>query len=240
MATVKQMILSYKQKLDKTDSSAYPDMLEAEIKYWLDEGANRFVKQRYERTNIKRKGFEESQKRTDDLRIAVKTQNVITTPLNPNPSNIFALSLPEDYRYLIKIKLNVTFNDCNDSEVVKTITRLKQVEQDDIHALLEDPFNRPSIDRPLFIIEGNDIIVYSNGLFEVVSADITYINLFYRLQPGAVNFDGSTDHYVNADVYDALADDTHDEIVDIAVKMTLENIESQRYQTNTVEIREQE
>ena len=240
MATVQQMILSYKMKLDKTDSSAYPDMLSPEIKYWLDEGSNRFVKQRYEKTNTKRKGFEGSQKRTDDLRLAVKTQNVIVNPLNPNPSNIFALTLPSDYRYLVKLKLNVTYLDCNGVEVSESITKLKQVEQDDIHALLEDPFNRPSIDRPLFIMEGDEIIVYSQGLFTVVSADMTYINLFYRLQPGAVNFDGSVDHYANTDVYDALADDTHNEIVDIAVKLTLENIESQRYQTNTAEIREQE
>jgi len=240
MATVQQLILSYKLKLDKTDSSAYPDMLEPEIKYWLDEAANRFVKQRYERTNTKRKGFEESQKRIDDLRLAVKTENVIAALSNPNPNNIFSLSLPEDYRYLVKIKLNVTYNDCNLEEITDIITKLKQVEQDDIHVLLEDPFNRPDLSRPLFIMEGNEIIVYTDGTFTVNSADITYINLFYRLQPGAVNFDGTTDHYSNGDVYDALADDTHDEIVDIAVKLTLENIESQRYQTNAVEIREQE
>jgi hypothetical protein len=64
--------------------------------------------------------------------------------------------------------------------------------------------------------------------------------LFYRLQPGAVNYDSSVDHYINTDVYDALANDTHDEVVDIAVKLTLENIESQRYQTNSAEITEQE
>jgi hypothetical protein len=238
MATVQQMILSYKLKLDKTDASAYPDILEPEIKYWLDEAANRFVKQRYERTNIKRKGFEESQKRTDDLRLAVKTVNVIAASPNPNPDSIFTLDLPNDYRYLVKIKLNVTY-DCNGVEKSEAVTP-KQVEQDDIHVLLEDPFNKPTENKPLFIMEGNQIIVYTGNTATVVSADITYINLFYRLQPNTINFDGSTDHYINTDVYDALADDTHDEVVDIAVKLTLENIESQRYQSNSLEITQQE
>jgi hypothetical protein len=238
MATVQQMILSYKLKLDKIDSSAYPDIQEPEIKYWLDEAANRFVKQRYERTNIKRKGFEESQKRTDDLRVAVRTLNVIAATPVPNINDAFSLTLPNDYRYLVKIKLNVTY-PCNGETVTATVSP-KQIEQDDIHVLLKDPFNRPIEEKPLFIMEGNEIIIYTGGLSTIVSGDMTYINLFYRLQPGAINFDGTTDHYVNTDVYDALADDTHDEIVDIAVKLTLENIESQRYQTNSAEITTQE
>ena len=238
MATVQQLILSYKLKLDKIDSSAYPDIQEPEIKFWLDEAANRFVKQRYERTNFKRKGFEETQKRTDDLRVAVKSLNVITTTPVTNVSDAFTLTLPNDYRYLVKIKLNVTY-PCNGTTITKTVTP-KQIEQDDIHVLLEDPFNKPTEEKPLFIMEGNNIIIYTGGLSTIVTADITYIKLFWRLQPSAVNFDGSVDHYINTDVYDALADDTHDEITNIAVKLTLENIESQRYQTNSAEIANQE
>jgi hypothetical protein len=238
MATVQQMILSYKLKLDKIDSSAYPDIQEPEIKYWLDEAANRFVKQRYERTNRKRKGFEESQKRTDDLRTTVKRLNVIAVTPVTDINDAFSLTLPNDYRYLVKIKLNVTY-PCNGSTISDVVIP-KQVEQDDIHVLLKDPFNRPTEEKPLFVMEGNQIIIYTGGLSTIVSGDITYINLFYRLQPGAVNYDSSVDHYINTDVYDALADDTHDEVVDIAVKLTLENIESQRYQTNSAEITEQE
>ena len=47
--TVSQLILSFKLKLDKIDSQAYPDILDQEIRFWLDEGADRFLKQRYER-----------------------------------------------------------------------------------------------------------------------------------------------------------------------------------------------
>lgn len=238
MSVVSQLVLSYKLKLDKVDSSAYPDIQEPEIKYWLDEGADRFTKQRYERNNTKRKGFEESQKRTDDLRVAVKTETVIANAPNPNPSSIFTLQLPDDYRYLVKIRLTVQY-DCNGQELTEVVTP-KQVEQDDIHTLLQDPFNRPSVERPLFIMEGNEIIVYTGGVSTVVNADITYINLFYKLQPGRLNWDGSTDHYANTDEYDALAPDTHSEIVDIAVKLTLENIESQRYQSNSIETTQQE
>ena len=132
MSTVGQLKLSYKLKLDKIDSSAYPDIQDSEIAYWLDEAADRFVKQRYERNNIKRKGFEESQKRTDDLRVAVKTENIAAIP---GSGNTFLISLPDDYRYLVKIRLNITY-DCNGVETADTVTP-KQVEQDDIHVLLE-------------------------------------------------------------------------------------------------------
>ena len=60
MSTVGQLKLSYKLKLDKIDSSAYPDIQDSEIAYWLDEAADRFVKQRYERNNIKKYTHHES------------------------------------------------------------------------------------------------------------------------------------------------------------------------------------
>ena len=74
----------------------------------------------------------ESQKRTDDLRVAVKTENIAAIP---GSGNTFLISLPDDYRYLVKIRLNITY-DCNGVETADTVTP-KQVEQDDIHVLLE-------------------------------------------------------------------------------------------------------
>jgi hypothetical protein len=230
---VNQLILSFKLKLDKIDSQAYPDILEEEIRFWLDEAADRFVKQRYERNNLKRKGFEETQKRTDDLRLAVRTQTLGAIASTDYPGFAYSVTLPDDYRYLLKVQAEVRYLDCNDLTDTEFTTPY-QVQQDDIHVLLEDPFNRPVEGRPLFTIEGNNIVFFTDGLFEVINARITYIRLFEKLQPGLPNT--STPYQTGTTEYVELAEDTHEEIVDIAVKMALENIESQRYQTNINEI----
>jgi hypothetical protein len=229
---VNQLILSFKLKLDKIDSSAYPDILNEEIRFWLDEAADRFVKQRYERNNLKRKGFEETQKRTDDLRAAVRTETIAANVSTDYPGFAYNVELPDRYRYLLKVQTEIRYVDCNDLSETEWSTPY-QVQQDDIHVLLEDPFNKPIEGRPLYILEGNNIVFFTDGVFEVLNARVTYIRLFDKLQPGLAT---SATYSNGATEYTELAEDTHEEIVDIAVKMALENIESQRYQTNINEI----
>lgn len=237
--TVSQLILSFKLKLDKIDSQAYPDITDPEIRFWLDEGADRFLKQRYERNNVKRKGFEESQKRIDDIRLAVKTAIVSATASSDYTGFAFNVVLPVDYRYLLKTQVNVSDLDCN--VVTKTNwTTPKQVQQDDIHVLLDDPFNEPIYSEPLFTVEGDHLVFFTDGVFTVNSARITYIKLFKKLQPGLPDTLATYVSNPTTTEYAELASDTHKEIVDIAVKLVLENIESQRYQSNMAEIREQE
>ena len=235
MATVGQNILSFKLKLDKIDSQAYPDINPQEIRYWLDEAADRFVKQRYGRNNIKLKGFEESQKRIDDLRQAVVTEDVAAAVF-PIYTNAYSSVIPACYRYLLKLMVQVEYVDCN-GDTVTTWSTPKQVQQDDVNALLEDPFNKPTVERPLVTFERDNLLVYTDGVFTILQTKMTYLRLFRKLQLGVVNCDGSSDVYQDTTLeYTELAPDVHEEIVDIAVKMALENIESQRYQTNSNEI----
>jgi hypothetical protein len=234
---IDQLILSFKLKLDKIDSQAYPDILDEEIRFWLDEAADRFVKQRYERNNIKRKGFEETQKRTDDLRATVRTETIASVPSVIYPTDVaYEVPLPtagaDRYRYLLKLQVTVRANDCND-ESQDTWETPHQVQQDDVNALIADPFNTPIPSRPLFTIEGDNLVFFTDGSFQVINARITYIRLFDKLQPGLPT---SATYALGTTEYAELSEDTHEEVVDIAVKMALENVEAQRYQTNMAEI----
>ena len=233
MSTVAQLLLSLEQKLDKTDSQAYADILDDEKRYWLDQAADRFVKQRYTGNNYQRKAFEQNQKRVDDLRTTVRTE-VIAAVANTVYRNAESIPLPNIYRYLLKVEVEVRYNDCNGVEVDEWKTP-KQIEHDDIYAIQDDPFNKPTIENPKFIVEEGNLVTFA-GDGEVINARVTYIKLFNKLQSGLVNADGSVDVYIlPATNYSELAVDVHEEVVDIAVKMILENIESQRYQTNSVE-----
>ena len=61
------MHIEFKLGLDKTDSLNYPNFEPEEIDLWLNRAQDRFVKTRYVHNN-KTETFEETQKRTDDLR----------------------------------------------------------------------------------------------------------------------------------------------------------------------------
>jgi hypothetical protein len=238
MSTVKQLLLSLEQKLDKTDSQAYADILDEEKRYWLDQAADRFVKQRYTGNNFQRKSFEQNQKRADDLRAAIRTQ-VQSAVVSNLYRDAYQVTFPIDYRYLLKVEVELEYEDCN-GETVTEWFNPKQIEHDDIYAIQNDPFNKPKETSPKFIIEDNFLVVFADTSV-VLNARVTYIKLLKKLQPGLENYDGTINVYSNpATDYTELAVDTHEEVVDIAVKMILENIESQRYQTNSVEITQTE
>lgn len=65
----------------------------SDIEYWLTAGLIKFIKTRYSGINFKQTGFEQDQKRTDDLRSLVtrKSYQFTTYPEE------YTVTLPEDY-----------------------------------------------------------------------------------------------------------------------------------------------
>jgi hypothetical protein len=238
MSTVAQLLLSLEQKLDKTDSQGYADILDDEKRYWIDQAADRFVKHRYTGNNIQRKAFEQNQKRVDDLRVAITT-DVIVGAINADYRSAYSIPLPVYYRYLLKVEVEIQYNDCN-GVLISDWKTPKQIEHDDIYAIQDDPFNKPTVENPKFIVEGGALVVFANDGV-VLNARVTYIKLLNKLQSGLVNPNGSVNIYATLTTpYIELAVDTHEEVVDLAVKMILENIESPRYQSNSAEIAQTE
>lgn len=103
----------------------------------------------------------------------------------------------------------------------------KFVQQDDIHAILYDPFNTTKHKYPKYTIQENFIDIYSNTSFIPIFVELTYIRRPKKLD------------YING-VGCELPEHTHQEIVEMAVKSILETIESPRYQTQSMENMESE
>ena len=61
------MHTALKLGLDKSEDLSYPHFEAEELDFWLNESVDRFIKTRYSGSNVKGTGFEEAQKRTDDL-----------------------------------------------------------------------------------------------------------------------------------------------------------------------------
>jgi hypothetical protein len=100
--------------------------------------------------------------------------------------------------------------------------------------LLRDPFWKPISEEPLFYLQGNDVIYEQVVGFTIISTTLNYIKKPIQIRLG-------TEYVtIDTDVTSELDEATHSEILDIAVAMVLENIESQRYQTNLNELNKTE
>ncbi len=100
-------------------------------------------------------------------------------------------------------------------------------QHDDIYALLDDPFNKTDYDLPFYNIEESYLDIYTTNMFIAKKAIIKYLR-----KPIAISY--------NLGVGCELPFHTHEEIVEMTIKSILEGLESQRYNTQSMETFESE
>jgi hypothetical protein len=182
--TIAEMHILFKVFMDKVDSSAYSEILREEIDIFLNEAQDRFIKTRYNINNIYGKGFEESQKRIDDLKGLVKTRycavttvpyysdvNVVRTNLNTLYEDE-ALTIPvtDEYMFFLKGLAHSVIANCSDEW-----RKLKLVQQDDIASITSDPFNRPLRGKPVMFFEDGEIMVWAHDDVVVDNFLVTFL-----------------------------------------------------------------
>lgn len=224
--TVAEMHRAIDQGLQRVASSVYDYYLPEEIDFWLNRAQERYVKQRlHPISDPKRLGFSKTTKRLDDLRMLVTVD--YTDGVNPNDQVDFIdFDLPVDYMHLINARVTAHANFCgqqvdtDDSEVTRDI---RIVEQDKAYASQQNPFAKTTLDYPMAIVYDEEVRVFQDReRFILKTLTVDYIRV-----PVLINLSSSIDC--------ELAEHTHHEIVDLAVKNLIEAIESPRYQTNSIE-----
>lgn len=229
--TVAEMHRAVDQGLQRVASSVYDYYLPEEIDFWLNRAQERYVKQRlHPISDPKRLGFSKTTKRLDDLRMLVTVD--YTDGVNPNDQVDFIdFDLPVDYMHMINARVTAHANFCGeqvdtaDPEVTRDI---RVVEQDKAYASLQNPFAKTSMDYPMAIVYDEEVRVFQDReKFILKTLTVDYIRI-----PVSINLSSSIDC--------ELAEHTHHEIVDLAVKNIIEAIESPRYQSNSIEQQQSE
>tara|TARA_R110000824_G_scaffold298933_5_gene487092 strand:- start:2209 stop:2913 length:705 start_codon:yes stop_codon:yes gene_type:complete len=225
--TLAEMHIQFKVGLDKTDSLNYPNFEPEEIDLWLNRSQDRFVKQRYTH-DPKGETFEETQKRTDDLRTIVTEitlpPSLIQIPTKPNgilfdlPNGI--IGGPTIYWFAINEECDIRYADCNGSWVTER-TGVYALQHNDYNKVIDDPFNKPSQGVVLRLMHGTWAELLTDGSFTIPSYYLRYLREPIRLD--IINFPA---------VDCELADHTHEEIIAGAVTLALENIASPRFQSH--------
>ncbi len=232
--TISEAHIEFKTRLDKIDALEYPNFLPEEIDLILNNAQDRYVKQRYGKTNVKRTSFEEEQKRTEDLRGLIRavysapTLSLVTN-VSLSGSNV---ELEDDHFILIWESAIINCSTCNQSLTIPNISggagRTEQIEgievevrpitHNEYSTIRNDPFKGPDQTKILRLM-------YDNYIELIPSSDCSVVYYIYRYikYPERVS--------ITNNITFELADHTHTEIIDVAIQVALENIEAKRGQS---------
>lgn len=211
-----------------------------DTEWWLNKGLEKFWKTRYSGFNQKGTSFEQDQKRTDDLRTLVSTKELSVSTIN---DKLYTATLPDDYVLLLGDTAGITptddsINECwtiDDSGeyVVRygdTIESSVETIDRQLNNSLSEHILKYCFARPLKLIQGNEIHLYTDGQYKVKEYKITYLR-----RPLKINI-----HINPFDEYVDMPEHTHSEIVKIAAQMYIENQNNQRLNTHNAEVQEME
>ena len=219
--TTPEMHTAVKQHLDKTTALELPVFETVEIDFWLNEAIRKFVKTRYSGVNPKRESFEETEKRTNDLRTLINTTSISAGQSETFPNGT-PFTLPSEYWFAIQEEATI-------AEGAVTLGRfgITECTYDEYRQKLDDPFSEHILHygaaKPIKLFDTTQVELVSDGNYTISHYHLTYLK-----KPTEVEH--------TAPVNCNLPEHTHDEVVKLAANMMLENIEQPRYQSHMNEV----
>jgi hypothetical protein len=202
--------------LDKVDNEFLPQ----EKDIFIHEAELRTVNQAYGGNNIYKKGFQETQKRSDDLNTLVRngylkpivlSDNLVKFDLASIYSTVDFKDTPKsDYLYFIKCRTHVS-----SAKIELAVSDPFLAQLDDVSRILSDPYNMPTMARPIISFAEGSLFVHKTASFEVPCVELTYIKY-----PKKVD-------YLNR-INSELPEHKQREAIQLAVRIAMGSIESTR------------
>lgn len=238
--TIQEFHTSFKFRMDKMDGLNLPNFLPEEIDLLLNQAQDALVKQKYGKNNLTQESFEQTQKRNGDLRELVKTIRAQPEPFNESVENVtynaINFELPEDYWLLIWDKAIINCTSCNttvkipikqygeitserrDESITGIEVEVRTVSHLEFQKNMKDVFRAPDQTKVLRL-------EYKDRAELIPSEDCTILWYIYRYikKPVRMNLGGN--------ITCELAEYAHEEVLNEAVAIALEGIESKRIQT---------
>ena len=198
---------------------------------FINEAIDQFWKTRYSGLNTKQQGFEQSQKRIDDLRTLIRTKKYESDEIETVGST-YKVILPEDYTILLGDTAGIQpadgmVNKCwqkdeDGNYIIKrgdTIESTIETVDKQLQNSLSEHRLKYAFARPLKLIQGNEIILYTDGKYKISEYDISYLT-----RPSKIN---SSDDLTAE--YKDLPAHTHLEIVKLALRLYSATKPTQNY-----------
>lgn len=223
--------IKIKQRLNKLSSLDYDN-----IECWMvQEAFNKaqleWVRRMIYGINMRKEGSEQSTGLVDDLRILMKSVELL--PIS-DMKTFFEATLPADYLYYVRTDVYANSECCPDKRKMVVY----EAEEANMGVLLNSDTKGPSFEwaETLSTLVGDKIRVYTNGKF-----DITDIGLVYYRLPRTVQFQGcanaSTGQVFTINQECEFKDDIAEILVDQTAAILAGDIESMnQYQRESQEV----
>lgn len=202
----------------------------------INKAIEKFVVTRYTGMNFKQQSFEQTQKRTDDLRTLVVVKDLTDTLVKTGFTT--QVNLPSDYMlllgdtaYLLPDSKDAERCWVKDNEGNYALHRTDTIEStvETLDRMLNNSLSehnlRYSKARPIRLVKGNQIILYTDGNYIVANYELTYLKKPKRLTLNTLK-----------DEYTDLPEHTIREIVEMAVGLFMSTQNDQRYNSINSEI----
>lgn len=212
------LTIKIKQRLNKIDSQDYDNIECWQVVESFNKAQVEWVRRQLHGMNSVQEGDEQSTRRIDDLQALLNTQ-----PLTVSDQQVFySANIPENYLQWKRVDTYATNKCCGKRRMVVYLA-----EEANINQLLRDEGKKPSFDwaETFATLKNNQVNIYTNGDFEVASADLTY----YR-QPRKIQIQGCIDPYTGVEslvnIESEFKDDIIEVIIDEAASILAGDIES--------------
>lgn len=240
--TIRQLQIEFERRLQLMDPELVgTNKLNSDTIFsFINEAIDKFYKTRYSGINSKSEGFEQSQKRIDDLRNLIKTATFTDQIINEG--NIYKVELPKDYVLMLGDTAGITpldeyaqcweLNEDGDYLIKYNDTIEATIETIDrqLNNSLSEHLLKYCNARPLKLIQGSDVLLYTDGKYKVSEYKITYLS-----KPLFIDSSNIT----NTE-YTSLPEHTHMEIVKMAVQLYLATKPMQHYSAYSAEVNNME
>lgn len=216
--TTTELHQHFKVEYDKANViSAYPSFLPEEIDIWLNKAYSMLISQKFTGNNFRKIAFEGDIKRTDDLQSLIKTKEITTSTPSTSANNAIAFNLSTVTDYLHYILSTIKLDGTTMYEVVLTSHELSQ-------KVKETGINKPWVPRPIGTLSSDVLTIYYDRIAnkEVTKAKL---NLTYLSVPAKI------DIITKPTVEIEISNNATFELINLAVLLALENIESERMDT---------
>lgn len=210
--------IKMKQRLNKLDSNDYDNIECWQVVEAFNKAQVEWARRQLHGVNVLKEGDEQSTRRKDDLQILLETLTLNLT----DKQYYYKGSVPEDYLQWKRVDVFAN-KDCCD----KRRMTVYLAEEGNLNQLLRDKAKQPSFAwaETFATLKGGDVNIYTNGEFQVPTADLIY----YR-QPVKIQIQNCVDPYTGVqstvEVQCEFKDDIIELIIDEAVALLAGDIES--------------
>ena len=214
------ILLKVKQRLNKLDSQDYDNIQPWMIVEAFNKGQVDWCRRNLHGLNILKEGDEQSTRRIDDLQPLLVTINLNTVE---RPIFFETDPLPDNYMQWKRISCKASDKCCPDPRPMM----LYLAEVANVDELLRDENKKPSLEwaESFVTMQGNKILIYTNGEFVIKEPKLTY----YR-QPIRIEIAGVKDPYTGivptVNVESEFKDDLVELLIDECAKIIAGDIES--------------